>query len=85
MAEINNLLAAGGRTLRLTGNLLLPTGAQQVLQAEDILRAEIDEGVDGALMPGDVLCANLSLWLCKYHRRAGLGHHRDGSSVPGHA
>ena len=64
MAEINNLLAAGGRTLRLTGNLLLPTGAQQVLQAEDILRAEIDEGVDGALMPGDVLCANLSLWLC---------------------
>ena len=54
-------MRAAKRTLALTGTITFPTGTETALA--DILSYTVEEGADGALMPGAVLSAQYTLEL----------------------
>ena len=57
MPENNEIMLSEIRSLRISGKIVFGSGAEIVLSGENIAEITVDEGADGALMPGDVLCA----------------------------
>lgn len=61
MAEWTALMRQDVRRLRIGGKIVFGSGAETALTVEMIAEMTIEEGADGALMPGDVLSAACTL------------------------
>ena len=57
-------MRANVRKLRIGGKMVFPSGAELELDASMVMELIVEEGADGALMPGDVLSALCTLDLC---------------------
>ena len=57
MANWPEIMQSEIRSLRISGKIIFGSGAEILLSGENISEITIDEGADGALMPGDVLSA----------------------------
>ncbi len=57
MAKWSELMRSQERRLRISGKIVFGNGAEIELSGDHIAGITIDEGADGALMPGDVLSA----------------------------
>ena len=60
---MNQRMLAAARTLGVSVRWTFPTGAEIELTGADVLGFSIDEGADSPLLPGAVLCAQLTMEL----------------------
>lgn len=73
---MNESMRADLRAIGVTGEIVFPTGASAEL--DEIISVRIEEGTDGALLPGSVLSARYSVALAN-----DSGQWREGGSVRG--
>ncbi len=78
MAEWSRLISAQARDIRVTGAITFDTDTSVAITGEHITSFTISEGADGALMPGDVLCAECALELANE-----IGQWNSGGSLLG--
>ena len=57
MARWSELMQSEMRKIRISGKIIFGSGKEIILSGDHISEIAIDEGADGALMPGDVLSA----------------------------
>lgn len=75
---MNQAMMEAARELGVRVKLTFPTGFVMELGGEDVVRFSVEEGADGALLPGAVLCAQMQLDL-----RNDAGQWRWGGSLRG--
>ena len=73
---MNESMRADLRAIGVTGEIVFPTGASAEL--DEVISVRIEEGADGALLPGSVLSARYSVALAN-----DSGQWREGGSVRG--
>ena len=78
MAQWSELMRSEKRSLRISGRIVFGNGAEILLDGDRIAEITIDEGADGALMPGDVLSA-----VCRADLVNDEGQWLDGGSCLG--
>lgn len=61
MALWSEMMCAPERDLRIGGRIVFASGQECPLTGEMILSLAIDEGADGAIVPGSVLCASCAM------------------------
>lgn len=79
MADWTKMMRSELRNLSIGAKIVFGSGAELALGGEHIAYLNIDEGVDGALMPGDVLSATLEMELIN-----DSGQWLEGGAMLGH-